>query len=161
MRKTSPSIARPRPSLLLAACLERLRGQENRTELSALLASVLELGGPGRVAFIEERYLFDGAPSLAEVEAALVALGVHGTADRAIPRSRVVEAYRRFIRQRPPLAGYVAIDLARWGEWGATGDNVDLLNADAITDPASAFAAASYVRGSPDQRARSRLASVE
>lgn len=144
----------------IAARLDRLNGAENATELSALLAADLELGGPASVDLLERRYLFDRTRNLAEVEAALLALGVHGNADRAIPRPRVVEAYRRFIRQRPPLAGYVAVDLARWHEWSATADYVALLNAQAITDPASAFAAASYVHSSPDSQARSRLAAV-
>lgn len=141
--------------------LAQLRGQENAVELSALLAADLELGGSARVEFVERGYLLDRTRSVAEIEAALLALGVHGTADGSVARARIVEAYLRFIRARPPLAGFVAIDLARWGEWEATADYVALLNAGAITDPASAFAAATYVGSSPDEAARSRLAATQ
>ena len=48
------------------------------------------------------------------------------------------------------MAGFVAMDLARWDEWEATGDFVALLNDDAIADPAAAFAALRYVQRSPD-----------
>lgn len=142
----------------IAGRLATIDAETEATELAALLVADLELGGPGRLDPLVARYLFDGARSIAEIEAALLALSVQGGVDAAVPRARIVDVYRRFIRQRPALAGYVAIDLARWGEWDATADYVALLNADAIADPASDFAARSYVANSPDADARLALA---
>lgn len=123
------------------------------TDLAALLAADLELGGPERVARLEERHLLDTTRDLDEIEAALLALGMHGETDATVPRRDVVAAYRRLIRSRPPMAGFVAMDLAHCQDWSATGDFAALLNADAITDPASAFAALSYVHLSEDAAA--------
>lgn len=128
------------------------------TDLAALLAANLELRGSAQVHRIEERYLLDPTRSLPEIEAALLALSVHGDAATAtVPRREVVGAYLGFLRARPPMAGFVATDLARWGEWGATEGFVELLNAGAITDPAGAFAVLSYVQRSPDVAAKARL----
>ncbi len=127
------------------------------TDLSALLAAHLELRGPARLDWVARTYLFDPARGLDAIEAALTALGVHGDADAAVPRARVVEVYRRFIRERPAMAGFVAADLLRWEEWGATRDYAALLDKGAIADPAGVFAAAAYVRSSPDAAARAQL----
>ncbi|HML93039.1 hypothetical protein [Methyloceanibacter sp.] len=127
------------------------------TDLAALIAADLELRGPARLGWLEERYLLNAASSVAEIEAALKALSVHGNADAAIPRARVVKAYRRFALDRPAMAGFVAADLERWKEWGATAEFVALLKAGAITDPAGELAATSYIRNSPDKQAISRL----
>ncbi len=126
-------------------------------DLSALLAAHLELRGPARLDWVARTYLFDPARGLDAIEAALTALGVHGDADAAVPRARVVEVYRRFIRERPAMAGFVAADLLRWEEWGATRDYAALLDKGAIADPAGVFAAAAYIRSSPDEVAQAQL----
>lgn len=136
------------------ALAERTR---DTTDLPALIAADLELRGPARLGWLKERYLLNATSSLDEIEAALKALSVHGDADIAIPRASVVEVYRRFAVRRPAMAGFVAADLERWEEWGATAEFADLLNAGAITDPGGELAAASYVRNSPDKRASARL----
>lgn len=127
------------------------------TDLAALLAADLELRGRSRIQTIEERYFLDRSRGLDEIEAALMALRLHGEADAAVPRGSVVAAYRRFLQTRPLMAGFVAMDLAAWEEWEATAEYVALLNADAIADPAGAFAALSYVQRSPDAAAASKL----
>jgi hypothetical protein len=52
-----------------------------------------------------------------EIQAALLAMGEQGRADAAIPRWRVIDAYRVFIREHEALAGLVAKDLAEWKSW--------------------------------------------
>jgi hypothetical protein len=74
-------------------------------DLAAMLAADLELRGPSRVDWIEKAYFADRSRTLPEINAALLALGVHGDADAAVPRARVIEAYRLFIRERKPMAG--------------------------------------------------------
>ncbi|MBY8975977.1 hypothetical protein KHP62_09180 [Rhodobacteraceae bacterium NNCM2] len=129
---------------------------------AALIAARLDLGGAAQVDWVEETYLLDPQSDPVGVEAALLALSTHGdlnpaTAHPAVPRARIVEAFQKFIHQRPAMASFVATDLARWKEWGATGDYVALLNAGVITDPASVFAALNYVHLSDDVAAKSML----
>ena len=76
----------------------------------------------------------------------MLALKVHGDADRTIPRKRVIEAYLAFIKARPPMAGFVAPQLADWDYWGAVAEYTALLKSNAIKDPASEFAVTVYLQ---------------
>jgi hypothetical protein len=119
------------------------------TNLAALLAADLELRGLSRVGWIEQGYFVDRNRTMAEIEAALLALGVHGRANSAIPRERVIAAYRLFIRERKPMAGYVAQELAEWKHWDATSEYEALLESDAVKDPAAHFMIVNYLQRSP------------
>jgi len=104
-----------------AAALERrLAAQyqaKDATHLGALLAADLELRGPSRLGWLEQRYLRDAGRSLQEQQAAVLGLGVQGSEDAAIPRAQVIALYRRLLAQRAPAAGLAAADLAQWGVW--------------------------------------------
>jgi hypothetical protein len=119
------------------------------TNLSAMLAADLELHGATRVAWIENRYFADRQRTLPEIEAALLALSVHGGANGVVPRERVIQAYRYFIKVRKPMAGFVAMELADWEAWDATADYVDIIRSNAVKDPAGQFAIVSYLKSSP------------
>jgi hypothetical protein len=128
-----PALAARRPVYLLllgaagdpqdAATLERQLEVAwtagDATSLGSLIAADLQLRGPSRMAWVDTKYLGDRLRSSRELEAALLALGVLGGANAAIPRQRVVQSYLSFIRARPELAGLVASDLAAWGVWDA------------------------------------------
>jgi hypothetical protein len=116
------------------------------TNLAAMLTADLQLRGPERVAWLEQAYFADQSRSMAEIEAALLTLQVHGDAAAAVPRERVIQAYRVFIRERPAMAGFVAQELAEWGYWDAASEYAALLEADAIKDPASEFAVGVYLQ---------------
>ena len=118
----------------------------------------MELRGPGRLPWVEATYLTDRRRSLPEVEAALAALQVQGEAGVTIPRAAVVEVFRRFIRARPAMAGFVAPELIRWQAWAATPDYAALVEAGVVTDPAEEFAILAYLRQSPDPAAKAALA---
>jgi hypothetical protein len=90
---------------------------KDTTNLGAELAADLELRGPSRVAWIEQKYLVDHDRTVPEIQAALLAMGEQGRADAAVPRWRVIDAYRVFIREHEALAGLVAKDLAEWKCW--------------------------------------------
>ncbi len=122
---------------------------KDATNLAAMLAADLELRGPSRIEWLEQTYFADRARTLPEIEAALLALSVHGQADTAVSRKRVVEAYRRFIRERKPMAGFVAMELADWEAWEATADYLDIVRSKAVKDPAGEFAILHYLRQSP------------
>lgn len=138
---------------LIEARLDTARQRGDATDVAGLLAADLDLRGAARVDWVEETYLLDRARSLAEIEAALKALHVHGDIDGEVTRARIVAAYQRLIRERLAMAGFVAPELVEWQEWGATADYVALLKSGAITDPASEFAIQTYVEQSQDAKA--------
>jgi hypothetical protein len=141
----------------LAQRIEAVWKSRDATDLAAMLAADLELRGPSRVAWIETAYFADGDRTLPEIEAALLALSVHGGANGAVPRERVIQAYRLFIRERKPMAGFVAQELADWEYWDATTEYVALLKSDAVKDPASHFAVVNYLQRSPHAAAKAAL----
>jgi len=101
----------------LEKSLEAAWKSKDSTNLGAELAADLELRGPSRVAWIEQKYFVDHDRTMPEIQAALAALGELGRADAAVPRSRVIEAYRLFIREHEALTGLVGKDLAEWKCW--------------------------------------------
>jgi hypothetical protein len=118
------------------ALVERRMADAHRThasaDLAALIAADLELNGGRRVAFVERTYLLDRDSTGDEIAAALLALSVHGNAPGAVPRERVIAAYRLLIRERKPLAGFVAQDLAAWNDWSAVPEYSALLKSDTL-----------------------------
>jgi hypothetical protein len=116
------------------------------TNVSAMLAADLQLRGVARVDWVEAKYVADHGRTMEEIEAALLALHVHGDADGAIPRTRVLQAYRTFIAEHPPMAGFVAPIVADWNYWGAQPQLAALLKSNALTDPASRLAVESYLQ---------------
>ncbi len=139
---------------VLEAHLAKARASHDATNVAAMLVADLELRGPGRVPWIEENYLVDGNRTLPEIRAALLALSVQGKVDARIPRRRIIDAYRLFIRERRPMAGFVAADLTDWQAWDVASDYIEVLEANAVKDPASQFAIAMYLQASPDAGAR-------
>ncbi|MBB2753295.1 UNVERIFIED_ORG: hypothetical protein GGI57_004005 [Rhizobium aethiopicum] len=127
------------------------------TNLSALLAADLELRGASSVDWLETLFFADRQRTLPEIQAALLALSVHGGADGTIPRGRVIEAYLYFIKARKPMAGFVAMELADWEAWDATADYVDIIRSRAVRDPAEQFAILSYLKRSPLTTAQAAL----
>lgn len=169
-----PSLARRRPlyALLLgvaggAPAARRVEQQvataareRDVTDLSALLMADMELRGTPRVAWIERTYLLNRSRSPAEVQAALLALSEQGGVDARVPRARVVEAYRAFIRSGHALAGYVAPDLGRWKDWSAVPDYAALVKSGARQHPASYFAILMYLDSAPTVEARAAAAAL-
>jgi hypothetical protein len=147
-----------------AAILERRIGvawaSRDATHLAAMLTADLELRGSSGVDSIEKMYLADDNRTLAEIEAALLALKVHGDADAAVRRARVIAAYRVFMGRRKPMAGFVAAELADWGHWDATQEYAELLRSNAVKDPAAHFMIVNYLQRSPHAAARAALRSL-
>jgi hypothetical protein len=133
--------------------IDAARRSHNITNLTAMLAADLELKGPSRVGWVEEMYLVDRRRSMPEIEAALLALDVHGDADGAVSRERVIQAYRVFIRERPAMAGFVCRQFAEWSYWGAATEYAALLESNAIKDPGSEFAVGIYLQRAADAKA--------
>ena len=127
----------PADAARLEQRIEAAWSSHDTTNLAAMIGADLELRGPSRVDWVEAMYFADRSRTMPEIEAALLALNVHGDANRTVPRERVIQAYRAFIRERPPMAGFVAPQLADWDYWDATTEYAALLKSNAIKDPAS------------------------
>lgn len=121
--------------------------------LGSMLAADLELRGAERVAWVESNYLGDPKRSPLEIKAALLALSVHGNANGAIPRERVIESYRMFMKEHPEIAGYVAPDLAAWQYWDAVPDYLALMKSGVRQQYPARLAMLVYLGQSPNARA--------
>ena len=88
-----------------------------------------------------------------QLEAALLALSVHGNANSAIPRERVIQSYRLFINEHQDIAGFVAQDLATWQYWDAVPAYVAIMKSDLRQQYPSRIAIVAYLRQNPDARA--------
>jgi hypothetical protein len=130
------------------------------TNLGAMLAADLELRGPSRVAWIEAMYLTDRRRTMPEIAAALQALSEHGQESGAVPRARVIQAYLVLIKERKPMAGLVAEQLAEWEYWDAVAEYAELLTSNVRLDPASRAAIVAYLERCPRAEARAALASL-
>jgi hypothetical protein len=164
-----PKLAARQPMYLLllglggnaqdAAVVERRLDEAWRAgdamNLGSLIAADLQLRGPVRVAWVDERYLNDSTRSSREVEAALLALSVHGNANTTVPRERVIKSYRMFMTAHKDIAGYVAQDFAAWRYWDAVPDYVALLKAGVKQQYPSQIAIIAYLRQSPAGKAGS------
>ena len=139
-------VGRPEDADRLEQRLEAAWTTHDVTDLAAMIGADLELHGPTRVDWVESKYFADRQRTMPEIEAALLALHVHGEANRTVPRARVIQAYRVFIKERPPMAGFVAQQLADWDYWDAATEYAALLASDAVKDPASHFAVVNYLQ---------------
>ena len=131
------------------AQLEDTSHAGNAANLSSLIAADLELRGPARVAWVEDRYLRDPARHIAEIQAALVALAVQADSDGPISRQRVIEAYRVFMHAHPDMAGFVAPELAEWGYWDAAPEFAAILESNVRQHDDSRAAIVAYLQQSP------------
>jgi len=143
-----------RDAAALEQRLEAAWRSGNATNLASMLAADLELRGAARMTWVEQRYLRDRARSTPEIEAALLALSVHGNANGVIPRERVIQSYRMFMKEHREIAGYVAQDLAAWQYWDAVTEYVALMKSDVRQQYPSRLAILAYLRQSPSVEAR-------
>jgi len=120
--------------------------------VGALMAADLQLRGPGRVAWVDERYLLDPKRSTREIEATLLALSAHGDANATITRERVIASFRKFMQAHPDIAGYVAPEFAEWHYWDAVPEYVALMKSNVRQQYPSRLAIVAYLRQSPDAR---------
>jgi Protein of unknown function (DUF3604) len=84
-----------------------LRTTHATANLPALLGAYIELRGAAGIEQAEKLYLTDLSRTKPEIEAALVALKVHGESDGAA-RERVNEALKGSIKQNPSLANLLS-----------------------------------------------------
>lgn len=90
----------------LAERIEIARVAYASSNLAALLGAYIELRGTAGIEQVQKLYLADSKRTKPEIEAALVALKVHGETDIAA-HNRVNAAFKCFIKQNPSLASLV------------------------------------------------------
>lgn len=129
--------------------LEAAWTSSDATNVGPMLAADLELKGPARMEWVDEKYMRDQRRSTRELEAALLALSVQGNANGVIPRDQVIQSYRTFIKEHREIAGFVAQDLASWQYWDAVPEYAALMKSDVRQHYASRIAIAAYLRQSP------------
>lgn len=149
-------IGGPEDATRLERRIDAALAAHDATNLGAMIGADLELRGPSRIEWIESAYFADRTRTLPEIEAALLALDVHGDANVTVPRDRVIQAYRFFISKHPPMAGFVAPQLTEWDYWDAAEEYAALLESNAISDPASEFAISIYLQRAADAKAAQR-----
>lgn len=136
-----------------------LAGSQSQTaaELSGLFAAYLELRGADGVGWMEQHYLADNARSELEIQAAILALGVHGNDGVRVRKDRVVQAYAVLVRHNKARAGFVASDLGNWGRWEFGADYAALLKSREPQAFASRYAMVLFLMRSPAPEARAAL----
>ena len=141
--------------------LERLMRTQDPAQgsnaLSAMLAAYLELGGKDALDWVVRNYLTDGRRTQDEVQAAVLALAVHGADGVRLERSQVVRAYASLIAGNPRMAGLAASDLANRGhrEFGAA--YAGILRSGQPLAFAARYAMVFYLLRNPDPQVRSTV----
>jgi hypothetical protein len=138
-------------AIILERRLEALWLAGDATNLGSMIAADLQLRGPARMAWVDAKYLGNRLRTTRELEAALLALGVLGNANDAIPRERVIQSYRLFMQEHKELAGLVARDLAAWQYWDAVPVYLALIKSNVRQQFASRVAIFAYLQQSPDR----------
>ena len=126
-------------------------------ELSALFAAILEIRGVAGVLWLETHYLAGPGRTEAEIQAAVLALGVHANDGMRLPRARVVAAYQTLVRGNPAHAGIVASDLATWGNWEFGSQFAGILRSGVPMAFASRYAMVFFLLRSPRAQDREAL----
>ena len=93
--------------------------------LDALIASYLTLKGPDGMKLVEELFISNAKAPFTETYKAIMALRFLGEDQTAVSRKRVLQALRLML-ERPKYADLVIPDLARWEDWQATPQLVQL-----------------------------------
>lgn len=129
----------------------------DKADLSSMMAAYIEMRGSSGVDWIEANYLKNKERSDMELQAAVMALTVHGNDGVKVTRERVIQSYAAFIKSNPSRAGFVASDLGNWERWEFVNDYMALLKSGVQQAFASRYAVVLYLMRSPSQEARNAL----
>jgi hypothetical protein len=130
------------------------------TNLAAMLSAQIELTGAAAMDFIDRAYICDRNRTLEEVQAAISALSTVGREGSPELRPRIVRSFHLMVEQRRALAGFVARDLATWGEWDVWSDFAQMLRSGEPIYPSARPAIIDYLRNCPLPEAREAVQSL-
>lgn len=100
----------------LQAIEQRLSEQEDKVGFDSALSCALVLGGEESLQLIDERILANPQARYTDINSAILAIRVHGTEFKRIPRERLLQSMR-LVLEKPEVADLVIPDLARWEDW--------------------------------------------
>ena len=85
--------------------------------LAAKLTALLELQGAPTLDWIVTTYLKNSERKFEEIKAAIDAIGIHGTANEAIPRTKAQQALRSLFELHPKHVAQAAPYFEEWQDW--------------------------------------------
>lgn len=112
----------------LDAINQRLSQEDDTFGFDSALSCALVLGGEKSLELIDERILVNPKSRYSDVNSAVLAIRVHGTEFKQIPRQRLIESLR-LVLEKPEIADLVIPDLARWEDWSQIDKLVELYSA--------------------------------
>lgn len=119
--------------IAIDAIMQRLEEEDDRFGLDSAVSCAMVLGGAEALDRIDQLILANPQAEYSDVSATVLAIRVHGTEYKQIPRERLLESLRHVLA-RPPVADLVIPDLARWEDWSQIDRLQELfVNADAQT----------------------------
>lgn len=128
-----------------------------RAGFDGMLAGYLLLEGPAGLELVESRYLANPAAADGDVRHALAAVRFYREYGRDIPRPRLHAAVRHLLA-RAEFAEPAITDLARWQDWDALAEVVDLYGRDEYARPPIDRAIVGYLLACPSAEAARQLA---
>ncbi len=144
-------------AVALEQSIQALGKSLSKADLSSMLAALLELRGTNAVQWIENNYFQSAERSDVELQAAILALAVHGNDEKKISRERVVQAFSVLVQSKPSRAGFVASDLGNWGRWDFVAPYTEILQSGQQQSFASRYAMVLYLMRSPSEAARTAI----
>ncbi|MEX1224898.1 MAG: hypothetical protein WEA31_10165 [Pirellulales bacterium] len=130
--------------------------KKRKTGLDSMIACYVQLGGPDMLPLIEQEFIRNEEAEYTDTYAALMALRFHGQETDVVPKKRLVQTFRLML-DRPKLADLVIPDLARWEDWDAIPQMVELFkNADKSTSWVR-VPVVNFLRACPLPEAQERL----
>ena len=105
----------------------RLAEEEDKVGFDSALSCALVLGGEQSLKMIEEKILAHPDARYTDINSAILAIRVHGTEFKQIPRTRLLDSLR-LVLEKPDVADLVIPDLARWEDWSQIDKLVELFS---------------------------------
>jgi hypothetical protein len=134
--------------------------RKDKAGLDALVACYLTLRGDEGLPVVEELFLANKKSDYADTYAAIMALRFHGSDGGVIDKSKLVKSLH-YMLERPELADLVIPDLAKWEDWSAMDQLMELYKkADEKTSWVR-VPVINYLRACPLPKAKELLAECE
>ncbi len=138
----------------------RSSDRKSKSGLDALIACYLTLKGEAGLPLVEELFLANKKADYADTYSAIMAIRFHGTEGGVIDKKALVKSLHHML-ERPELADLVIPDLARWEDWAATDQLMELYKS---ADEKSSWVrvpVVNYLRACPLPRAKELLKECE
>jgi hypothetical protein len=138
----------------------RSSDRKAKSGLDALIACYLTLKGEAGLPLVEELFLANKQADYADTYSAIMAIRFHGTEGGVIDKKPLVKSLHHML-ERPELADLVIPDLARWEDWEAVDQLMELYKS---ADEKSSWVrvpVVNYLRACPLPRAKELLKECE